>query len=133
MEKVEFSESGCWDWTGAKVKDGYSRIGYEGRSQPGHRVSYRIFVGEIPEGWTIDHLCRNRGCVNPEHLEPTTWNENKRRGFAPPACNARKGECVNGHPFDEANTYTYPSGVRGCRICRRNLTRKYRGLAPIEG
>ena len=87
-----------------------------------HRWSYEHFVGHIPDGLTIDHLCRNRRCVRPDHLEPVTSGENTRR--------AMRNTCIKGHPFDEANTWTY-RGKRYCRTCRRDRNRARRNHATI--
>jgi len=101
----------CWLWQGA-LSGGYGQICGEWA----HRFSYRFLVGPIPEGLQIDHLCRVRHCVNPDHLEPVTQQVNIRRGEW-----ATRTHCVNGHPFDEANTYRPPSkpGWRYCRECFR--------------
>jgi hypothetical protein len=83
-----------------------------------HRVSYERYVGPIPEGAHLDHLCRNRACVNPEHLEPVSVQTNILRGVSPSAVNAAKTECLRGHPFDDENTYVCPAGKRRCRACK---------------
>jgi hypothetical protein len=80
-----------------------------------HRLSYEHHVGPIPDGLQIDHTCRNRKCVNPEHLEPVTNAENTTRQDH---AERRKTHCPKGHPYDEANTYVDPSGARRCRACR---------------
>lgn len=104
---VEKGGSGCWIWRGGQVK-GYPRYSYG----LGHRYSYELFVGPIPDGLELDHLCRIPLCVNPAHLEPVTRAENQRRR------SAAQTSCLRGHPFDEANTYYRNGNRRRCRICR---------------
>lgn len=106
---------GCWNWVGATPPNGY---GLFGLSKPltkkvlAHRWSYEFHVGPIPEGLEIDHLCRNTRCVNPEHLEAVTPEENIRRI-------PRPTHCPSGHPYDEANTYVGVDRRRKCRTCNR--------------
>lgn len=132
MAKVEVAESGCWEWTGTKLHGGYGMIGEggrKGRMLLAHRAAYQELVGPIPEGLTLDHLCRNRGCVNPEHLEPVTGTENVLRGEGPTAKNARKTECPKGHPYSDENTRRTPTG-RICRTCAREANRLWREANP---
>lgn len=79
-KRLTVSEGGCWTWLGAIDRDGYGRVGKDGRCLRVHRVAYESLIGAIPEGLVIDHLCRNRACANPLHLEPVTVRENFMRG-----------------------------------------------------
>ncbi len=108
----------CWQWMGSLACEGYGRIRADGRDIFVHRWSFEHFVGPIPEGMQVDHLCRNRGCVNPHHLEIVDLVENVMRGESPQAVNARKTHCIRGHEFTPENTYVDAKG-RSCRACRR--------------
>jgi hypothetical protein len=116
-------ESGCWPWLGYRNADGYGVItvgGDDERVLRAHRVAYELLLGEtIPDGLTIDHLCRNRGCVNPEHMEVVERGENVLRGEGPSARAARATHCIRGHEFTPENTYFRKSGKRECRACAR--------------
>lgn len=114
----------CWTWTASVTTDGYGNFWENGRHINAHRWSYRLLVGPIPEGLVLDHLCRVRRCVNPAHLEPVTSGENTRRGNTG-ALEASRTHCPQGHPYDELNTYRFPDGRRGCRICSRDARRRY--------
>lgn len=116
----------CWTWTAAIGGTGYGFFWLAGRVHPAHRVSYELACGEIPEGATIDHLCRNRRCVNPAHLEPVSHGDNVMRGISFAAQNARKTHCPAGHPYDSRNTYINGAGDRICRACNRERARKWR-------
>lgn len=116
---------GCWEWTGHIQTSGYGQFRYRRSGQPhvavvAHRVAYELLIGPIPDDRELDHLCRNRACVNPDHLEPVTKHENMLRGESPFAKNARKSRCVNGHDYTDANTYLTPDGRRSCRTCMRH-------------
>jgi len=130
-EKVMFEpNSGCWLWTAGCGTAGYGTfwVGQPlNRTVSAYRWAYEHLVGPIPEGLTLDHLCRIRHCVNPWHLEPVTHRENVLRGVAPSARNAVKTDCPRGHPYDEENTYWRPNGMgRDCRICGSQRTREWR-------
>lgn len=119
--KIALTDSGCIEWIASIQGEGYGQFFRGGRTVPGehgkvaaHRWSYEYHVGPIPEGLEIDHLCRNRLCVNPEHLEPVTSQENISRSHG----NGKKTHCPAGHPYDVDNTYSPPSGGRVCRACK---------------
>lgn len=125
LNKVEYVGD-CWLYTGATGKTGYARItlppGDSKVSIAVHRAVYQALVGPIPEGMELDHLCKNRNCVNPNHLEVVTHTENVRRGFW------GKNDCIHGHVYDEENTRWYFSKpvqrwVRFCRTCSRERER----------
>lgn len=121
-------ETCCWEWAGAKTPEGYGRIKRDGAMYATHREAYRLwFAADVPEGLEIDHLCRVRNCLNPDHLEAVTGRTNKLRseGFA--GLNAAKTHCDSGHEFTPENTYITPAGARSCRECKReNWRESYR-------
>jgi hypothetical protein len=122
--RMAVMESGCWEWTASYYPNGYGCARPGGHSAPGqmaHRLVYEIEIGPIPEGLVLDHLCRNKGCCNPDHLEPVTQRENVLRGDGPSAQFAMQTHCKRGHEFTPANTYTPPSlcSRRMCRTCMR--------------
>ena len=110
--------TGCWIWT-ASTTAGYGRIDVNRKFLYAHRVAYERFVGPIPAGLQLDHLCRVRRCVNPSHLEPVTSRENTLRGNGVAARASAATHCPHGHPYDEANTYRDPRGWLRCRTCKR--------------
>lgn len=113
----------CWEWTGSLTGPGHGHLWFQGRYRGAHCVAYELLVGPIPAGLHLDHLCRNRPCVNPDHLEPVTPAENIRRGSSLSAQRARRTECPKGHPYDAENTVTDRRGRRYCRECRRAADR----------
>lgn len=113
--------SACWVWTAADNGNGYGVFWTGERNTYAHRFSYEAMVAPIPAGLQIDHLCRNRACVRPEHLEPVTCRENLLRGDTRTAREAAQTHCIRGHGFTVANTYRYPgTGKRECRTCNRD-------------
>jgi hypothetical protein len=117
---------GCWEWLAGLTMDGYGQF-HPRRGFPthAHRYSYDLLVGPIPDGLDVDHLCRNRKCVNPDHLEPVTVKVNILRGTSPTANNARKTHCKHGHEFSVENTYWRPTGGRTCITCRDLNKQRY--------
>jgi hypothetical protein len=113
MDSFRRLPNGCWQWTGALADTRYGTIGIGGRSVLAHRHSFALFKGPIPAGLDVDHLCRNRSCVNPDHLEAVTHLENIRRSL--PA------KCKRGHDWsDPRNWYIRPgNGYRMCRPCQQ--------------
>lgn len=139
-EKVAAGENGCIIWTGGLNGAGYGQfyIGRTSLNQTGkgyaHRWAYTHFIGPIPEGMHLDHICRNRRCVNPKHLEPVTVRENILRGVGPSAAHSVKTECPQGHEYIGENLYVHPSGrYRACRACGRIRAReRYRRIASAK-
>ncbi len=110
-------KEGCWKWLGYIRPDGYSEFAVDtSRNTPAHRIAYQEVIGPIPAGLQLDHLCRNRACVNPHHLEPVTAQTNTLRGETPAARNVAKTHCPQGHPYDLLNT-NHRGGRRHCRAC----------------
>jgi hypothetical protein len=116
MALVHEEPSGCWTWTGA-LRNGYGDTCVDGERYA-HRWSYEHFVGPIPDGLTIDHLCRNKRCVNPAHLEPVAMRENILRSDSASAVNARKTHCIRGHRLP-APSVMNSRQERICRPCER--------------
>jgi hypothetical protein len=117
----------CWVWLAYTGTDGYGRARSQGRQLVVHRVIYQLVMGVVlPPEIQVDHLCRNRSCVNPVHLEPVTASENLRRAD-PLAYQKAKTHCPSGHAYDEQNTRRHPrTGGRTCRACHRDSERRRR-------
>lgn len=122
----------CWVWTGAKTPCNYGNFGDQGKTWRAHRWSYEYMVGPIPDGLQLDHLCRNRLCVNPAHLDPVPSVVNNNR--VPDENRNQPWErCSRGHLLDEANTYVAPKAYsdrtninRTCKTCRSEAQRRHR-------
>lgn len=128
MEKVRRTENGCWQWTEYLDSHGYARLWVNRKNVGAHRWSYEHHVGPIPEGLQIDHLCRNRSCVNPEHLEAVTPSVNVRRGVLSEVLRLRaeaRTHCRRGHEYAPENLYLNPHGERACLACKRRKAREY--------
>ena len=116
----------CWIWSAGRLRNGYGQFRLPDKHVLAHRFAYELEVGLIPEGLTIDHLCRVRECVNPAHLEAVSLRENLLRAETFQGVNARKNECPKGHPYSEENTRMY-RGKRHCRSCDRARDARRRG------
>lgn len=126
--------SGCWLWVGSMGRY-YGRLGVGKTNVLAHRLSYEMHKGPIPSGLQIDHLCRTMLCVNPDHLEAVTPEENKRRQGRTKmaALNAAKVDCKRGHPLSGDNLYINPgSGQRVCRKCRYMIVRRWKDARKAE-
>lgn len=122
LAKVEVLPDGCWRWVG-NITGRYGSMVFRGRDVRAHRVAYEVFVGPIPDGLQIDHLCRNTHCVNPEHLEPVTAAENKRRGYE----STLDGKCRRGlHANTPENLIQRGDGKRECRPCHLDRVHEHR-------
>lgn len=135
VAKVGSAEPGstCRHWQASVDRNGYGRFKLNGRMALAHRVAYQFFIGPVPAGACLDHLCRNRSCVNPLHLEPVSGSENTLRGGGPTAQNAARTQCINGHPFDESNTYTQGGRRRQCRTCNAAAVRRLAERKRLAG
>lgn len=122
----------CWLWSAKKEKAGYGRFAIREREFAAHRVSYQLFVGDIPNGLTIDHQCNNPSCVRPSHLKPMTMRDNLLRGNTFQAENAKKTHCMRGHLFSKENTYISPNGNRSCKKCRKAIKARYKAKIVFD-
>ena len=124
----------CWEWTAyLNPRTGYGQFTIGGTVDVAHRVAWELTHGPVPEGKELDHLCRNRACANPLHLEPVTHAVNAQRGRTGKW--ERPDHCPQGHPFDETNTYIPPPtspAQRQCRICRNEAAARYRARRKVK-
>jgi hypothetical protein len=127
LGRYTVTETGCWNFDGYINAAGYGHTWNAATNSPAltHRVMYEHIIGAIPDGLHIDHLCRNRACCNPSHLEPVPPRINLCRGVGWAGRNAQATQCVNGHQFDDWNTVYRPEGGRTCRTCRNARARRY--------
>lgn len=123
FEKVEKTDS-CWNWTGYKTNKGYGLFRFNGKTSRSHRVIYNLTYGFIDDTLVIDHICKNRSCVNPDHLELVSQNENIRRGLSGKINNfqSTKTHCPKGHEYSGITK----SGYRICRRCRSDQQMQYK-------
>jgi hypothetical protein len=139
MRRVIKAPSGCWIITGHSTENGYGEVcailtpGERPTTLRAHRVTYEAFVGPIPEGLVIDHLCRRRRCVNPLHLQAVLPLENWRRGSCVTRRNASKTRCIHGHPFTPENTMADSRGRRKCRACYDAYNKRRRDDRVTKG
>ena len=132
-EKVDKSNE-CWTWKASLTPAGYGSFWDSGKCFDAHKMSYRLTVGEPPDGLELDHVCHSRDrtcsggptclhrrCVNPTHLEPVTHEKNMRRGVL-----ARRTQCPSGHTYNDRNTYRDSRGRRTCRLCNLVAVRQYK-------
>lgn len=138
LEKLEdkfLVGDGCWEWTASKTGRAscqYGHVVHEGRHLYAHRALYELLVGPVPDGYELDHLCRNTGCVRPAYMEPVTHAENMRRSPLMGSHNRTKTHCPQGHPYDERNTYRRSGGQRVCLACARERERAKRARRRLE-
>lgn len=124
--------SGCWLWLGTQNGNGYGQFWTGERLEMAHRWSYEHHIGPVPDGLVLDHLCRVRSCVNPDHLEPVTHRENVLRGAGLPAQNVVKTHCPRGHPYSGTNLLS-KERHRFCRICNQQKCREWRAKNGARG
>ena len=135
LNKIEKTET-CWNWLGELNEKGYGRVVFCGKKRSAHRFLYELLKKKVSLGLEIDHLCRNRKCVNPNHLEEVTHKENMKRAWAVRIKDTPN--CPKGHPYDKNNLYMIVERKTGktwrsCRECRKLNIREYRKLNPKYG
>lgn len=127
-KRITVNSKGCWVWNLSLSRGGYAQTNIEGKSWRVHRLSYTVYKGKIPEKLQLDHLCRVRNCVNPNHLEAVSAKENLARSpITYSSINKQKKVCKRGHPFKNENlkVYNYKGSVRRiCVICHKDISLK---------
>lgn len=123
LEKIVIFENGCWNWEACKNQYGYGLIKIKKVSTLSHRFIYEYYYGQLCPDLEIDHLCRNRACCNPLHLDQVTHKVNLLRGDTINAINARKTHCPQGHKYTSENTYIDYKNARRCKICRKEQSK----------
>lgn len=134
LSKINVVDSGCWEWQGCESR-GYGQFWYNKKLKATHQISYELFKGNIPKGLELDHLCRNKRCCNPDHLEAVTHKENTQRGlvgFVSGLKQRAKTHCPQGHEYNEENTHIRPNGDRQCRVCEKIRGRIRRSYLKIR-
>lgn len=125
LSKIKIVGS-CWEWTANLNNKGYGQFLFQKKQWKAHRFSYELFYGDLDDTLTIDHLCRNRKCQNPKHLEQVPMTENVLRGNGPTAVNKRKTHCPQGHEYSVENTTILKNGGRRCKICQKAYNHNYK-------
>lgn len=123
---IEHNSQGCWLWRGAKNNLGYGCTWYMGQAYVAHRLAWKLWGNVLQSGLELDHLCKNRNCINPNHLEAVTHRENILRGVSPAATHAKKTKCPKGHNFDRTITRKTGKTQRVCSICIKEYAKWYR-------
>jgi hypothetical protein len=130
---VLVNANGCWVWTKYRDRNGYGRLYVGNRVVLAHRFAYEAFIGPVPNGLPLDHLCRNRACCNPRHADPVPQVQNLHRSpETVNTINAAKTACPRDHPYDSVNTYVDSTGARHCRACRSDANRRYRDRRALR-
>lgn len=124
VDKISAGDS-CWQWTGAERAKGYGSFYLDGKNHLAHRVAFKLFRHEIQAPLVVDHICRNTGCVNPDHMELVHSGVNTLRGLGRTAANARKTHCKRGHLLSDENTREIGHTKRRCLLCKKEYRKKY--------